>query len=226
MRRRDKFKPNQKYGKLTTVKHIEDMGNRCYWLMRCDCGAEKIVNIFAVYHSYIKSCGCLIDKNVFPKCATHGKSKTSEYKTWKHIKDRCHNKKCKVYLLYGARGIEVCERWRHSFENFLEDMGEKPKTPGRWSIGRIDNSKGYSPENCRWETAYEQSRNTRQNRWIECHGERLVFSDWAIKFNYTQQHLRTRLEKLPLEIALSNQKFSFKGRGELVQIKIKRLING
>jgi hypothetical protein len=65
------------------------------------------------------------------------------YRTWQGIKNRCYNPKVKAYQYYGGRGITVCERWLHSFENFLADMGEPP--PGL-SIDRIDNDKGYSPD--------------------------------------------------------------------------------
>ena len=63
-------------------------------------------------------------------------------------------------------GINVCYRWQESFWNFYEDMGAKPTT-GRYTVDRIDTTKGYSPENCRWATASEQRLNTNKRTFSE-----------------------------------------------------------
>jgi len=88
----------------------------------------------------------------------HGQSrnKSSTYRSWLMMKNRCLNPKTGDYKYYGKRGIKVCKRW-HNYLNFREDMGEKPNP--NFTIGRIDPKQGYSKKNCQWETRKQQSRN-------------------------------------------------------------------
>lgn len=80
------------------------------------------------------------------------------YKTWISMKQRCYNPNSYGYTYYGGRGIIVCDRWKTSFKNFLEDMGERPEGH---SLDRINNNGNYEPSNCRWATSKEQSNNKR-----------------------------------------------------------------
>jgi hypothetical protein len=110
---------------------------------------------------------------------------------WHGIMNRCHNKNQKYFKHYGGRGIGVCERWLN-FNNFLADMGECPD--GR-SIDRIDNDKGYSPENCRWATRSEQSRNTRLVTKVEIHGIVKSLKDWTEEFGLNHNTVVSRITR-------------------------------
>jgi len=90
----------------------------------------------------------------------HGLRGIPEYEVWHAMKDRCFNPKQKYYCNYGGRGIGVCERWRHSFKNFYEDMGPRPFPKAQ--IDRIDNDGDYEPGNCHWVSRAENMRNRKE----------------------------------------------------------------
>ena len=95
-----------------------------------------------------------------------------EHKVWMSMKRRIAFPRNECY-----RRISICDRWLHSFEDFLEDMGLAPTD--NHSIDRIDNLKGYSPDNCRWATHQEQQRNKTNNTIIEWRGEKKCLTAWA-----------------------------------------------
>lgn len=99
------------------------------------------------------------------KKVRHGLRFTTEYRLWINIKQRCYNPKNKSWGYYGGRGITVCNRWVNSAVNFISDMGLRP-SPNH-QLDRIDNDKGYSPENCHWVLKIPQMQNTRlAKRWM------------------------------------------------------------
>jgi hypothetical protein len=93
---------------------------------------------------------------------THGMHNTNVYHRWEGMNQRCHNPKHDRYPSYGGRGITVCAEWRHSFENFYKDMGALPSP--RHQIDRIDGSKGYCKENCRWVLPIQNAHNRKTTR--------------------------------------------------------------
>jgi endogenous inhibitor of DNA gyrase (YacG/DUF329 family) len=87
------------------------------------------------------------------------RTKLPEHYVWAGMIQRCHNPKATKYAWYGGRGIQVCARWRESFEAFLADMGPRPSN--KHSLDRKDGNADYSPDNCRWASTAEQAANRR-----------------------------------------------------------------
>lgn len=104
---------------------------------------------------------------------------------------RCYRPACHDFARYGGSGVAVCARW-HLFEAFLADMGERPA--GR-TLDRKDRSLGYTPENCRWATAVEQSRNRSIVRELEFAGLRMTIPEWAEVTGIPYRRLRARFER-------------------------------
>lgn len=155
----------EKYGRLTIneYSHTDDNGDTC-WHAICECGNAKVVKRTNLKMGHTKSCGCLAKELSSARESTHGHSKGGKvsptYKSWEGMKYRCKFGIGK----YGELGIKVCDSWNESFETFLADMGERPDGT---SIDRIDSTKGYYKENCRWATDTQQNRNTTKSKhWI------------------------------------------------------------
>lgn len=108
---------------------------------------------------------------------THGRTKDAIYKIWCGMIKRCYNPNAGDWHRYGGRGIKVCPRWRHSFENFLVDMGERP-SPAH-SIDRRKEAKGYNPKNCRWATRQEQADNRASTLKLAFKGRTRTLRAWS-----------------------------------------------
>lgn len=133
-----------------------------FYKCKCICGKIKKVNISNFRGGKTTNCGCKRREKLLKASTSHGKSKTKEYQTWLDLKRRCCRPDCTNYQNYGGRGIKVCDRWLDSFENFFEDMGERPSK--NYSIERNDVNGDYEPENCVWVENDKQSRNQRKKK--------------------------------------------------------------
>ncbi len=132
---------------------------------------------------------------------THGATGTPEYRAWSGLRGRCCCPSNRAFPNYGGRGIKVCERWLHSFENFLADLGPKP-TPLH-SIDRIDNDGNYEPGNVRWATRTQQQRNTRMCRIVEFNGVRQTAAEWAEQLGIRRHSFIRRLNTMTVEKAIT-----------------------
>lgn len=172
----------QKFGRLTVIEELPERkhGSRVY---RCKCDCGNIINARKdmLKNGNTRSCGCLQRekaRDIAKAKSTHGKSKTRLYNIYYHIINRCYRKNEPNYENWGGRGIKVCNEWKDdfmTFHNWAIDNGYREGL----SIDRIDNDKGYSPDNCRWTTNKQQSNNRRSNIFLEYEGKTQTIMQWS-----------------------------------------------
>jgi hypothetical protein len=180
----------QIFGRLT-VTGIHQWGDKSTWHCVCECGGKSIVRSANLLSGLTKSCGCLRDvaRRANKK---HGMARTRVYGIWVGMVHRCTSPKCKLYPLYGGRGIGMDPAWK-DFRKFYADMGEPPE---KHELDRIDGTKGYSKDNCRWATSQQQSMNMlKRNRPTSSRFKGVGYSktnrNWIarIKFNRKNVHI-------------------------------------
>lgn len=195
----------QTFGRWTVLGEASRRRGARYVRCACRCGTISEVFFAALRRRSTRSCGCLQRELLAARNMKHGMSNSTEYCIWNSMLARCGNPNTDNYRLYGARGIYVCERWRDSFQNFYEDMGERPAP--ELTLDRIDNDGPYSPENCRWATKSEQGSNTRKTRFVAFRGETLSLAEWALRTGLRRRTIYGRIFVYgwPIERALTEQ---------------------
>lgn len=183
----------KEFGRLTVIARVENslkFPKKPVWKCICQCGEEVRVLGENLRSGHTKSCGCLHDEGNPKGNPIHGKRHDPVYASWQGMKARCLNQNTYNYKDYGGRGIKVCERWL-DFNNFFEDMGDPP--PGM-TLDRIDVNGDYCPENCRWATLKQQSRNQRRNHFVEYEGQVITVAELAEIKGISRQLLYKRFK--------------------------------
>lgn len=195
-----------KFGRLTVVGIDRTLNGKLRYECLCDCGNKTIVFPANLKRGNTTSCGCAKTEHIVKLNKKHGEKHTKLYGVWCGIRARCNNPNNKEYQRYGGRGIKCCEEWS-DFVFFREWAYANGYSDGL-TIDRIDNEKGYCPENCKWSNYYEQANNTSTNVFVEYNGETHTMSEWAklLNLNYKRLHRAFRQYKYSFEKAVEYAK--------------------
>lgn len=156
MRKREDL-TDQEFGRWLVKSESDQRRKLRYWNCVCSCGVRRVVEQGALKRGATTSCGCRKLERITTR---NGDTKHPSFDTWRQMISRCTDVNNKAYDNYGGRGISVCDEWMISFNAFTDDMGEKPEG---FTLDRRNNDKGYTPDNCRWATAVQQSQNRRNS---------------------------------------------------------------
>lgn len=182
----------QVFGRLTVIERAgSTKAGRAIWKCKCSCGNYTNSVSSDLRNGDVKSCGCYRHDIDILRSAASNKN-TRLYRIWIAMKKRCYNKNDSKYKYYGEAGIDVCEDWRTSYKSFKEWSTSNGYAEDL-TIDRIDVSRGYYPDNCRWVSMKVQSNNRSNNRIITYNGTNYTLAQLAEKFNLPYNKLYHRV---------------------------------
>lgn len=185
----------QRFGKLTVLNALsEKIGGRVFWNCKCDCGNITKVSTNNLRSGAVRSCGCLIKETASIVNSKHKQRGTRLYVIWVDMRRRCRNKNRVEYPYYGGRGITVCDEWDKDFVSFY-NWAMTNGYNDNLSIDRIDNNKGYSPENCRWVDNFTQNNNRRNNHYVTINKKTKTITEWCRFYGNNTQMVLERIKR-------------------------------
>ena len=189
----------QKFGRLTVLERDGNKGHEPTWKCVCECGNFTTVIGAELRKGNTTSCGCYAKevtskrmKGKAPHNKRHNMTKTRIYKTWSAMKRRCHNPHDTSYYRYGGKGIEICDEW-NNFDNFYA-WAISNGYSDNLTIDRIDNQKGYQPDNCRWATQKVQANNKTNNHKVCYKDKYYTIAQLSDMFNIPYKKLWKRIK--------------------------------
>ena len=182
----------KQFGRLCVQSYAGLFKGKAFWTCQCDCGKKACVSGQLLRAGKSTSCGCYRAEMMRQTKRKHGMSRTPEWNTYSSMKSRCLNPSDPKFRNYGARGIQVCNRWLESFSNFYADMGPRPVG---YSLDRINVNGNYAPENCRWATASQQAQNKTTTINLTYCGETKCLTQWAREYEVPLVTAYCRLQR-------------------------------
>lgn len=192
-----------------------EIGDKCHYLtliekktkyigvFKCECGNEVELILNEVTNGHVHSCGC--SRNYCKGIHREGRlGDFRPYRIYRGILNRCYVPTEPAYKYYGARGVKVCEEWRHNFDEFYKWAISNGYTDNL-TIDRIDTDGNYEPSNCRWITQAEQSRNRRMCNKVTHNGKTQTVAEWERELGFRRGFIsnRMRVQKLTFEEAIN-----------------------
>jgi hypothetical protein len=179
-----------RFGRLVVISDLPKNKSYRQVLCLCDCGIKKEIILGLLKSGQTKSCGCLSRE----RSTTHGMTGTPLYWVWAGMIARCNNTNHFGYNYYGTKGINVCKEWRMflTFYNWSNENGYRKGL----TIERINNTNGYNPDNCKWVTRKQNTRNRRNTILLTYNGEVKSLAEWCEILNLSYQKIYDRLYTL------------------------------
>lgn len=191
------IKIGDKYN-LLTVRDIQNINGRTVYVCQCDCGRRKdVIGQYKLLTGAIKSCGCLKSTRCAERNRAGRKFSEFEYRIreiWRQMHQRCENPYHISYKYYGGKSVKVCEEWR-DYQKFV-DWSLKNGYRDTLSLDRVDSTRGYSPNNCRWVSYDVQNNNSSHCHYLTFNGQTKSMSEWSKETGISYSAIKSRLNKL------------------------------